>query len=108
MSQLQREVRRCPLDVAAIQPPAKEQIPTLSFPRQPLQLEDEERSQLHRTIERAMRLGNNEHGKCRILFEDSEGLKYVETTIWSADADRIVLKYGMHIPIARIRAIEMP
>ena len=55
-----------------------------------------------------MRLGNNEHVKCRILFRDDEGIKYVETTVWTFDRDRIVLKYGTTIPFQRVIDILFP
>jgi len=59
-------------------------------------------------MDQATRLGNSEHGKCRILFLDDEGLKAVETTIWAYDPVNIVLKYGMTIPVARVVSIEYP
>ena len=37
-----------------------------------------------------MTLGNTDHCKCRILFKDDQGMKYVETTVWSIDRERIV------------------
>lgn len=92
----------------AVQIP-KEALATVHFPREPLSLSAEQRTELAQHIHRAIKLGNaREHVKCRILFEDDQGLKYVETTIWTADHDVVVLKYGMTIPVARIRAIEFP
>ena len=46
--------------------------------------------------------------KCRILFRDDEGIKYVETTVWTFDRDRIVLKYGTTIPFQRVIDILFP
>jgi hypothetical protein len=86
----------------------KEQVAQLTFPREAVQLSDEHRQRRDRKIQRAMQLGNAEHGKCRILFKDAEGLKVVETTVWSFDKDNIVLKYGLTIPVARVLDIEMP
>ena len=40
--------------------------------------------------------------KMRILFEDSEGLKEVRTTIWAVGDKNIVLKKGVVIPINRV------
>ena len=86
----------------------KESIPTLRFPRQPLSLTDEERSAVHYRLYEATRLGNGEHGKCRITFQDDEGVKAVETTVWAYDPENIVLKYGMIIPVGRVLRIEFP
>lgn len=86
----------------------KERVADLVFPREPVQLTDEHRQRLDSKIQRALQLGNAEHGKCRILFKDAEGLKVVETTVWSFDKDNIVLKYGLTIPVSRVLDIEMP
>jgi hypothetical protein len=86
----------------------KEEVANLVFPREAVQLSDDHRQRRDSKIQRAMQLGNNEHGKCRILFKDAEGLKVVETTIWSFDRDNIVLKYGLTIPVSRVLDIEMP
>ncbi|MBK6343435.1 MAG: hypothetical protein IPF41_12825 [Flavobacteriales bacterium] len=86
----------------------KERIPSLRFPRQALPLSAEEHSEIRQKMERATRLGNGEHGKCRIVFRDDEGLKAVETTIWAYDTQNIVLKYGMTIPVSRVVSIEFP
>ena len=58
-------------------------------------------------IERAVYLGNTEHTKVRILFQDSGGLKQVETTIWGSTDKRIILKSGMVIPIHRIQEVKI-
>lgn len=86
----------------------KEEVANLVFPHDAVQLSEEHRIRRDSKIQRAMQLGNNEHGKCRILFRDAEGLKVVETTVWSFDRDNIVLKYGLMIPVARVLDIEMP
>lgn len=86
----------------------KERITELHFPHEPVQLTPEHKRMRDRKIERAMQLGNGDHLKCRILFKDSEGLKMVETTVWSFDKDSIVLKYGLTIPVSRVLDVEMP
>ena len=86
----------------------KEHIPALRFPKQPLVIPDEQRRAIMQKLADATRLGNAEHGKCRILFEDDEGLKAVETTIWTFDPDHIVLKYGMTIPVSRVVSVDIP
>jgi hypothetical protein len=58
-------------------------------------------------LERATALGNVEHNKIKITFEDSEGLKQVETTIWATTDKRIILKGGVVIPIIRIHEVKI-
>lgn len=72
------------------------------FPKEPVQLSDAHRQELDAKLDRAMKLGNTERSKCRILFKDDMGLKYVETTVWSFDAGNIVLKYGHMVPLNRV------
>ncbi|MBK6753913.1 MAG: hypothetical protein IPG69_10040 [Flavobacteriales bacterium] len=86
----------------------KEYVGSLVFPSEPVRLSPDHRAQLLRKVDRALHLGNGEHGKCRILFRDTEGLKAVETTIWSVDDKAIVLKYGHAIPLVRVIDFEMP
>lgn len=86
----------------------KERIPSLRFPSEPLALSTVQRSAIKDKLEWATRLGSVEHGKCRIVFQDDEGVKAVETTIWAFDTENVVLKYGMSIPLSRVQAIEIP
>ena len=58
-------------------------------------------------LENAMRLGNIEHYKVKIVFEDSEGLKLVNTTIWAVSEKNISLKAGVTLPINRIHEINI-
>ncbi len=86
----------------------KERIPGLRFPQDPLAITMDQRRSMLRTLQVATRLGNAEHGKCRIVFQDDQGLKAVETTIWAFDPENIVLKYGTTIPVSRVVSIEIP
>lgn len=95
------------LDVRATLIP-KEQIPALRFPQEPVPITMDQRRNILRTLQLATRLGNAEHGKCRIVFQDDQGLKAVETTIWAFDPDNIVLKYGNTIPVSRVVSIDIP
>lgn len=61
---------------------------------------------LLKQIENATTLGNSFHGKVSIVFQDDEGLKRVETTIWAAGTKFISLKGGVWIPISRIVEIK--
>ena len=82
----------------------KEQIKDLSF-KSPLNFTQEE--DIHRKLEEATRLGNGYHTKIAIIFQDDEGLKRVDTTIWATGQKYICLQGGMWIPINHIVSIEI-
>lgn len=84
----------------------KETINRLQFPPEAV-IEDEViQATLRRKLERATALGNLMRNKTRIIFEDSEGIKCVETTIWATTPNSIILKHGMIIPIRRIHNVQ--
>lgn len=80
----------------------KELIPTLKFTNK---AGVEQSSDLMAKLIEATTLGNLHHGKVAIIFEDDQGLKQVETTIWCTGGDYICLKGGVWIPINRIRKV---
>ena len=85
----------------------KEEVNNLNFPQNDV-LEDDLALKITRRddIMRAMRLGNNQHYKVKIVFEDTESKKTVNTTIWAVTEKRVVLKGGAFIPVHRIYTIE--
>lgn len=83
----------------------KELVKNLRFPSSEILTSTEEIVRRKEELRRALVLGNVDHNKVRIIFNDSEGEKMVETTIWAVTELRIILKSGMVIPINRIRAI---
>ncbi|MBA3972406.1 MAG: hypothetical protein H0X46_09755 [Bacteroidetes bacterium] len=80
----------------------KENIGALRFPSCEVLNSLDAISQRKLEIERAMLLGNRHKGKSKIVFEDDEGVKQVETTIWGFTDKRIILKQEFVIPIHRI------
>jgi len=83
----------------------KEAIETLKFPHAEV-LEDENSIlQRENELERALSLGNLEHSKIKIFFEDDSSQKVVETTVWALTDESVVLKKGVGIPINRILKI---
>jgi uncharacterized protein (UPF0248 family) len=85
----------------------KELISALIFPSsEVLVCPDLRKKRLH-DLERATTLGNVEHSKIKITFEDAEGLKKVNTTIWATTDKRIILKQGVVIPIHRIHNVDI-
>lgn len=94
---------------AAIDSPTiiqKEEVAQLHFPPGEVLKSADERIRRRFELDRAMVLGNMDHGKARITFRDTEGLKQVETTIWAVTEERVILKSGMVIPIRCITDIK--
>jgi uncharacterized protein (UPF0248 family) len=85
----------------------KEVISELRFPEPDVLFSPAAIEKRKGEIDRAVYLGNTEHTKVRILFQDADGLKQIETTIWGATDKRIILKSGMVIPIHRIQEIKI-
>jgi hypothetical protein len=65
----------------------------------------EERRVRYANLSKAMILGNAHKGKVKIVFETEEGIKAVETTIWSTDENEITLKGGINIPMQSIKEV---
>jgi len=80
----------------------KEVIHLLSFPQADVLATREEVQQRQLELDRALALGNLEHSKIRIYFEDNQSKKVVETTVWAVTDERVILKQGHSIPINRI------
>ncbi len=84
----------------------KEIIGSLHFPNDEILNSSDLKLQRAYDLERAASLGTD-RVKMKILFEDDDGLKQVETTVWAVTKDRIVLKHGVTIPIKRIHEIKI-
>ncbi|EKT3964218.1 hypothetical protein AAIP55_001774 [Flavobacterium psychrophilum] len=80
----------------------KESIENLHFPEIDVLDDIEAINQRNSDLERALSLGNLEHSKIKIYFEDNKSKKMVETTIWGVTDKRVILKKGVVIPINRI------
>jgi hypothetical protein len=83
----------------------KEVIPTLNFPKDEVLGDKEAISSRKNDLDRALSLGNLEHVKIKIYFEDDASKKMVETTIWGVTEERVILKQGVIIPVNRIYKI---
>lgn len=84
----------------------KEEIPALNFPAEDVLKEEVARISRKNMLRVGMRLGNAHRRKIKIHFEDAEGLKKVETTIWATTEKNVVLKRGALLPIHRIREVK--
>lgn len=83
----------------------KESITALNFPKEDVLEEKEDILDRKNDLERALALGNLEHLKIKIYFEDDASKKLVETTIWGVTDNRVILKQGVVIPVNRIHKI---
>jgi len=80
----------------------KEKINFLRFPKAEVLDDNDAIGQRVSDLNRALALGNLEHSKTKIFFEDSHSKKVVETTVWAVTDNMVVLKKGSSIPINRI------
>jgi len=85
----------------------KEDISHLLFPHGEVLLGQEVIEHRKTLLERSVVLGNTFKGKTRILFEDSDGMKQIETHIWGLTDKRLILKHGIVIPIHRIHEVKL-
>lgn len=77
----------------------KELIPSLSFTDASA---IEQHPELSKQVQKAIRLGNNHKRKVKIIFQDDEGVKKVDTTLWASGSKFICLKGGVWIPMNRL------
>ena len=80
----------------------KETIPSLSFNDKS---RVEQHPNLRKQIDKATILGNTHRRKVSILFQDDDGMKRVDTTIWASGTKFVCLKGGIWIPISRLKEI---
>lgn len=83
----------------------KELITSLNFPKSDVLDDKEDIKGRINDLDRALSLGNLEHVKIKIYFEDDMSRKMVETTIWGVTDSRVILKQGVVIPVNRIHKI---
>ncbi|MEC4003766.1 hypothetical protein OX283_003790 [Flavobacterium sp. SUN052] len=80
----------------------KENVANLNFPKSDVLIDADAIQQRYSDLNRALSLGNLEHSKIKIYFEDNQSKKVVETTVWGLTDKIVILKQGNLIPINRI------
>jgi hypothetical protein len=85
----------------------KEKIENLKFPNVEVLTDPHLIKERHTELNRALSLGNLEHTKIKIYFEDNQSRKLVETTVWGVTDKRVILKQGVVIPINRVHKISL-
>ena len=84
----------------------KEKVGYLSFPTGEVLNSPDEIKLRKFNAQQGLLLGNTVKGKVRIVFEDTESVKQVLTTIWGLTDMHVILKYGLTIPLNRIYSID--
>lgn len=85
----------------------KESVVKFHFPADEVLKSATDKKLRQMELDRAIALGNLEHQKVKIYFEDDKMKKVVHTTIWAVTEDAIVLKQNVVIPIRRIHKLEI-
>jgi hypothetical protein len=85
----------------------KEAIETLKFPHEEVLTDAEKIKDRTDNLNKALSLGNLEHFKIKIYFEDNTKKRMVDTTVWGLTEERVILKQGLVIPIERIHKLEL-
>ena len=85
----------------------KENIEALKFPSNEVLTDEKLIEERNSELTRALSLGNLEHTKIKIYFEDDQSRKLVETTVWGVTDKRVILKQGVVIPINRVHKISL-
>ena len=85
----------------------KEEISALRFPLAEVLTEAQSIQSRNKALALAMQLGNSLKHKVKILFKDFYKVQMVETTVWFANEQHVVLKGGVVIPTARIIKINL-
>ena len=84
----------------------KEAVSGLRFPDTDVLIDKEEIKQRAADLQRCLSLGNLEHSKIKIYFEDDTSPKVVDTTVWGLTDKRVILKQGIVIPIHRVTKVK--
>lgn len=85
----------------------KEKIENLRFPSTSVLNDMDKIKEMQADLDRALSLGNLEHSKIKIYFEDDISCKYVDTTVWGVTDKLIILKQGVTVPINRVHFLEL-
>ena len=93
--------------ISKFQPIEKEEVENLKFPSTDVLNDIEKIGERRSELGRALTLGNMEHAKIRIYFEDDSSCKVVETTVWGVTDKRVILKQGVVITIHRVHSVKI-
>lgn len=81
----------------------KEEIPALTFSK----ASEDQSAHYREVLKYFERLGNEFKGKCTISFNTTDGIKMVNTTVWSVTEGYCQLKGGISIPLSSIVEVRL-
>ena len=84
----------------------KEDVETLKFPKDEVLYNQEDITSRTIDLRYAAKLGNLDRYKVKIIFQDDQQLRRVETTVWAVTEKMVVLKSGVMIPIHRVLEVR--
>ena len=84
----------------------KEDVSQLHFPSGEVLFNSEDIASRIISLHYASKLGNRDRYKVKIIFQDDEVMRKVETTVWAVTDKMVVLKMGVLIPICRIHEVK--
>lgn len=85
----------------------KEEVAKLKFPSMDVLRSESDKKKLRDDLDKAISLGNLEHHKVKIYFEDDKKRRLVHTTVWALTDKAVVLKQNIIIPMRRIYKLEI-
>ncbi len=85
----------------------KEDVAQLKFPSKDVLRSESDKKKLRNDLDKAISLGNLEHHKVKIYFEDDKKKRLVHTTVWALTDKAVVLKQNVIIPMHRIYKLEI-
>ena len=84
----------------------KEEIVKFRFPEEDILSSIPKRSFRISALIAAMKMGNQRKRKVTIEFEDYDGRKQVNTTVWGLTLNKVQLKGDSFIPLHRVREVR--
>lgn len=85
----------------------KEEVSHFKFVTYDVLNTEEERKERFGKLQKAMLLGNGYKAKVKITFETLEGRRKIETTVWEASEDQLMIKSDVMIPIHAVVDVEL-
>jgi hypothetical protein len=85
----------------------KEEIPSFTFTKTEVLSNPDDVMKRQVNLEKAQTLGNGYRRKVKISFLTEEGPKSVDTTVWAATQEYVILKSGVTIPKRSILDVEL-
>jgi hypothetical protein len=86
---------------------AKEELFNARFPKKDVLNDDVQKVLRRLSLQKAERLGNGHKSKVKIEFAcEQNKINQVNTTVWAATEDYVLLKGGLFLPVSAILNVE--